>query len=52
MNTSGVTLTVFELLTVSFETEDFSLREDWEKDIIKNQIRMIGILVITQYLVN
>ncbi len=31
VNTGGVTLTVFELLTASFAAEDFSLREDWEK---------------------
>ena len=30
VNTGGVTLTVFELLTASFAADDFQLREDWE----------------------
>ena len=29
VNTGGVTLTVFELLTASFAADDFQLREDW-----------------------
>ena len=29
VNTRGVTLTVFELLTASFAADDFQLREDW-----------------------
>ena len=29
VNTGGVTLTVFELLTASFAAEDFQLRDDW-----------------------
>ena len=31
MNTRGLTLTVFELLTATFASEDFDLREDWDK---------------------
>ena len=31
VNTRGVTLTVFELLTASFAIDDFQLREDWDK---------------------
>ena len=31
VNTRGVTLTVFELLTATFAASDFLLREDWEK---------------------
>lgn len=31
VNTRGVTLTVFELLTASFAIDDFKLREDWDK---------------------
>ena len=31
VNTGGVSLTVFELLTATFAIEDFHLREDWEK---------------------
>ena len=37
VNTGGVVLTVFELVTASFAADDFNLREDWEKcrDIIR-----------------
>ena len=31
VNTGGVTLTVFELLTATFAAADFQLRPDWEK---------------------
>jgi hypothetical protein len=31
VNTGGVTLTVFELVTATFAADDFSLRDDWEK---------------------
>lgn len=31
VNTGGVTLTVFELLTATFATDDFQLRPDWEQ---------------------
>lgn len=31
VNTGGVTLTVFELLTATFAADDFPLRPDWEK---------------------
>ena len=31
VNTGGVTLTVFELLTASFAADDFQLRKDWNK---------------------
>ena len=31
VNTGGVTLTVFELLTATFAADDFPLRQDWEK---------------------
>jgi hypothetical protein len=30
VNTGGVTLTVFELVTATFAAEEFNLREDWE----------------------
>lgn len=30
VNTGGVTLTVFELLTATYAADDFGLREDWE----------------------
>lgn len=32
VNTGGVSLTVFELVTASFAADDFGLREDWEGD--------------------
>ena len=31
VNTGGVTLTVFELLTATYATSDFELRKDWEE---------------------
>jgi hypothetical protein len=31
VNTGGVSLTVFELLTASFAAEEFDLKEDWKK---------------------
>ena len=31
VNTGGVTLTVFELLTATFAADDFQLRKDWEQ---------------------
>lgn len=31
VNTGGVTLTVFELVTATFAADDFDLRKDWEK---------------------
>ena len=31
VNTGGVTLTVFELLTATFAVDDFNLREDWKR---------------------
>ena len=30
VNTSGVVLTIFELMTATYAAEDFSLRDDWE----------------------
>ena len=35
VNTGGVSLTVFELVTASFAADDFALREDWEGDAKK-----------------
>ena len=39
VNTGGVVLTVFELVTASFAAEDFNLRADWEqcRDIIRGK---------------
>jgi hypothetical protein len=41
VNTGGVSLTAFELLTATFATDDFNLREDWakrEKQLKKYQV--------------
>ncbi len=35
VNTGGVSLTVFELLTASFASEEFDLKDDWEKIKLK-----------------
>ncbi|MEA5110283.1 hypothetical protein SDC9_31879 [bioreactor metagenome] len=37
VNTGGVSLTVFELLTATFASEEFDLKEDWLKN--RNQLR-------------
>ena len=33
VNTGGVSLSVFELLTATFAADDFNLRDDWEKRV-------------------
>lgn len=38
VNTGGVTLTVFELLTATFAADNFSLRDDWQ-EIVKRFAR-------------
>lgn len=35
VNTGGVSLTVFELLTATFAADDYNLRDDWDKRIIR-----------------
>lgn len=42
VNTGGVSLTVFELLTASFASEEFDLKTDWEN--IKNEFKSYKIL--------
>ena len=37
VNTAGVTLNVFELLTAMFAADDFGLREDWERRELEMQ---------------
>jgi hypothetical protein len=32
VNTGGVTLTVFELLTATFAADELDLRQHWEKE--------------------
>lgn len=42
VNTGGVSLTVFELLTASFSSEEFDLKTDWEK--IKSEFKESKVL--------
>lgn len=42
VNTGGVSLTVFELVTATFAADDFGLREDWEGDDKKGTIGRHG----------
>ncbi len=42
VNTGGVSLTVFELLTATFAVDKFQLREDWETR--KNQLQQLPVL--------
>ncbi len=42
VNTGGVTLTVFELVTATFAADNFPLREDWDK--IWEQIRYDNVI--------
>jgi len=45
VNTGGVSLTVFELLTASFASDDFDLKSDWES--IKNEFKPYKVLINT-----
>ncbi|HUW08067.1 MAG TPA: DUF262 domain-containing protein [Williamwhitmania sp.] len=42
VNTGGVSLTVFELLTATFASDEFDLKSDWEK--IKDEFRPYRVL--------
>lgn len=42
VNTGGVALTVFELLTATFAADDFDLKQDWQE--IKEEIRNYNLL--------
>jgi hypothetical protein len=42
VNTGGVSLTVFELMTATYAAENFALREDWEKH--RERIRQLPVL--------
>lgn len=42
VNTGGVSLTVFELLTATYASDDYDLKEDWEK--IKQQFKPFKVL--------
>ena len=51
VNTGGVTLSVFELLTATFAADDFNLREDWEKrKTIFNDIDVLDDLGSNEFL--
>lgn len=45
VNTGGVALTVFELVTATFAAEDFELRKDWEerKETLNKQIVLANV---------
>jgi len=51
VNTGGVTLTVFELMTATFAADDFSLRDDWDarKERLQ-EIRQLEKLEATAFL--
>ena len=42
VNTGGVSLNVFELLTATFAADDFNLRDDWE--IVENKLKSVAAL--------
>lgn len=51
VNTGGVPLTVFELLTATYAADDFNLREDWEKRIKRlKQKKVLGTLESSDFL--
>jgi hypothetical protein len=51
VNTGGVALTVFELLTATFAADNFKLRKDWaDREKVLKQYRAIGSLENTDFL--
>lgn len=52
VNTGGVTLTVFELVTASFAAENFQLREDWEqrRDRMRERFEILSSVQGDQFL--
>ncbi|MGQ9689421.1 MAG: DUF262 domain-containing protein, partial [Desulfobaccales bacterium] len=51
VNTGGVPLTVFELLTATYAADDFNLREDWEKRVKRlKQKKVLGSLESSDFL--
>jgi hypothetical protein len=51
VNTGGVSLTVFELLTATFAAENFSLRDDWdERKKSLKEYKVLGKLKNTDFL--
>lgn len=51
VNTGGVALNVFELLTATYAIDDFNLRQDWDRRIkrLRNQ-RVLGLFDNTSFL--
>jgi hypothetical protein len=53
VNTGGVTLSVFELMTATYAADDFRLREDWEsKEKVLNQQDVLTGIDATAFLVS
>jgi hypothetical protein len=51
VNTGGVSLTVFELLTATFAADEFNLREDWEQRKIKlNELKVLSDMGSNEFL--
>jgi hypothetical protein len=55
VNTGGVALTVFELVTATFATEDFVLRDDWDERAIKMKnaegtFKLLSVVAATDFL--
>jgi hypothetical protein len=51
VNTGGVPLTVFELLTATFASDDFSLRDDWLARVLRfKKQRLLSKLGTTEFL--
>lgn len=51
VNTGGVTLTVFELLTATFAADDYNLREDWDTRVNKlREFKPISEIEATDFL--
>lgn len=57
VNTGGVALTVFELVTATFATEDFVLRDDWDQraDTLKHAdgaFELLTVVAATDFLIS
>lgn len=51
VNTGGVALTVFELVTATFAAEDFELRKDWEKrEVVLHKQSVLSKVTATDFL--
>jgi hypothetical protein len=54
VNTGGVSLTVFELVTATFASDDFDLRSDWEKqlDKMRSKDKLLSVVSDVDFLVS